>query len=231
MTPRTRPTLAAVLAAVVLAAVTGCGPTHTTTTDTGTRTAAASGTSTAPTAGAATGASTIPAAPGGGGVLVAEDPDHGTAQPFPARGTCHARTVPHGVLPDPACTPGATDPHVTQATLATTICRAGGYTSTVRPPESVTSVEKKTAIAAYAAPGPTSSYELDHLVSLELGGSPNSPRNLWPQPSPSPNPKDKLESALHDLVCSNRMTLTDAQNAIATDWITTYRQVLGHDPS
>ena len=164
-------------------------------------------------------------------MLVAEDPDHGTAQPFPARATCHARTVPHGVLPDPACTPGATDPHVTQTTLATTICRPGGYTSTVRPPESVTSIEKKTSLAAYADTAPTSSYELDHLVSLELGGSPNSPRNLWPQPSPSPNPKDKLESALHDLVCSNRMTLTDAQTAIATDWTTTYRQVLGHDPT
>jgi hypothetical protein len=229
MTPRTRPTLTAVLAAVLapllLAAVTGCGPTHTT--STGTPPAGAATASTAPTAGASTG----PAAPGGGGVLVAEDPDHGTVQPFPARGTCHARTVAHGVLPDPACTPGATDPHVTQATLNTTICRPGGYTSTVRPPQSVTSAEKKTALAAYGDTAPTSSYELDHLVSLELGGSPNSPRNLWPQPSPSPNPKDTLESALHDLVCSNRMTLAAAQSGIATDWITTYRQVLGHDPT
>jgi hypothetical protein len=158
-------------------------------------------------------------------------PTTAPAQPFPARGTCHARPVDHGTLPDPSCTPGATDPHVTQATLATTICRAGGYTRTVRPPGSVTSVEKKTAVAAYAATGPTGSYELDHLVSLELGGSPNSPRNLWPQPGASPNPKDTLESALHDLVCSHRMTLADAQNGIAGDWVTTYRQVLGQDPT
>ena len=196
MTHRTRSNVA--LAAVLVITVAGCRTTtHTATThttSTSTATASATGASTTPTVGSGV--------PSGGGVLAAEDPDHGTAQPFPARGTCHARTVPNGVLPDPACTPGVTDPHVTQATLATTICRPGGYTSTVRPPESVTSVEKKTALVAYGDTAPTSSFELDHLVSLELGGSPNSPHNLWPQPSPSPNPKDKLESALHDLVCT-----------------------------
>ncbi len=67
-------------------------------------------------------------------------------------------------------------------------------------------------------------------MSLELGGSPNSPHNLWPQPGASPNPKDKLELALYDLVCSHRMTLTDAQNAIAGNWVTTYHQVLGAEP-
>lgn len=64
----------------------------------------------------------------------------------------------------------------------------------------------------------------------ELGGSPNSPHNLWPEPGAAPNPKDKLETALHDLVCSYRMTLTDAQNAIAGDWVSAYRQVLGTPP-
>jgi len=164
-------------------------------------------------------------------VLPAEDPDHGTAQPFPAAGSRHARPVANGTLPDPGCTPGANDPHVTQATIGTTICRAGGYTSTVRHPESVTAVEKRSALRSYSDTAPTSAYELDHLVSLELGGSPNSPHNLWPEPGASPNPKDKLESALHDLVCTHRMTLTDAQNAIAGDWVTTYRQVIGTDPN
>ena len=95
----------------------------------------------------------------------------------------------------------------------------------------MTSTEKRASISAYAAPGPLSSYEFDHLVSLELGGSPNSPHNLWPQPGGSPNPKDKLETALHDLVCAHKMTLTDAQTAIAGDWVSTYRHVLGHDPA
>ena len=235
----TRTAVAVAVAGVLAVVLTGCGPT--TTAPTSSTTGAASSPATDP--GAATSGPTTPgpttsgpttsgpttAAPAAGGALPVEDPDHGAAQPFPSAGSCHARPVANGTLPDPVCTPGATDPHVTQATLGTTICRPGGYTSTVRPPQSVTSIEKRASITAYAAPGPLSSYEFDHLVSLELGGSPNSPHNLWPQPGASPNPKDKLETALHDLVCTHQMTLTDAQISIATDWITTYRQVLGHD--
>lgn len=182
-------------------------------------------TAAAPTPGAA--ATTSTSSSGG---LVAEDPDHDTVQPFPARGTCHARTVPGGVLPDPACTPGTVDPAVTPATLDTTICRPGGYSSSVRPPESVTSVEKRAAITAYGATGPVGSFELDHLVPIGIGGSPNSARNLWPEPGASPNPKDDLEAALHDQVCARRLDLAAAQQLAAGDWVTAYRQVLGHDP-
>ncbi len=209
----TRAVLLLATLAVTTMVTAGCTPTT------------AASTSAASRSGAAGSATSVAA-----GGLLAEDPDHSAAQPFPAPGTCHDRAVPNGTLPDPACTPGATDPHVTQATIATTICRSGGYTSTVRPPASVTSTEKKSALRAYNDTAPTSSYELDHLVSLGLGGSPNSPRNLWPEPGAAPNPKDKLETALHDLVCSHRMTLTDAQNAIATDWVNAYRQVLGTPP-
>ncbi len=185
---------------------------------------------TTPRTGPSTPATATPPGANSGAGLPAEDPDHGNAQPFPASGTCHNRPVPNGTLPDPVCTPGATDPHVTQTNLPTTICRPGGYTSTVRPPVSVTSIEKRVSITAYTDTGPVGSYEFDHLVPLELGGSPNSPHNLWSQPGASPNPKDKLETALHDLACSHRMTLTDAQTAIASDWITTYHHVLGITP-
>jgi hypothetical protein len=209
-----RAVLLLVALAVTAVLTAGCGPTATGSTSSG----SGSG-----------GAGSVTAGAGGGGVA-SEDPDHGTAQPFPAPGTCHDRAVPNGTLPDRACTPGAADPHVTQDTIGTTICRPGGYTSTVRPPASVTGTEKKAALRAYNDTAPSSGYELDHLVSLELGGSPNSPRNLWPEPGAAPNPKDTLETALHDLVCSHRMTLTDAQNAIATDWVSAYRQVLGTEP-
>jgi len=211
----TRVVLVLATLAVTTVVTAGCTPTTTASTGAASRSGAA---------GSATSVA------GGGGGLLAEDPDHSTAQPFPAAGTCHARAVPNGTLPDPACTPGAIDPHVTQDTIATTICRSGGYTSTVRPPASVTGTEKRSALRAYNDTAPSSSYELDHLVSLELGGSPNSPRNLWPEPGAAPNPKDKLETALHDLVCAHRMTLVDAQNAIATDWVGAYRQVLGTPP-
>jgi hypothetical protein len=97
--------------------------------------------------------------------------------------------VPNGTLPDPLCTPGAVDPHVTQATIGATICRRGGHTSTVRPPASVTGTEKKAALRAYNDTAPSSGYEPDHLVPLELGGSPNSPATCGPNRVPPLTPK------------------------------------------
>jgi hypothetical protein len=67
--------------------------------------------------------------------------------------------------------------------------------------------------------------ELDHLVSLELGGS-NDEANLWPEIGKVPNPKDTVENDLHDAVCSGKVTLAAAQQAIASDW-TTAEQRLG----
>jgi len=123
-----------------------------------------------------------------------------------------------GQLPDPRCTPGSYDPAVTQANIGATICRAG-YTKTVRPPESQTGRFKfGEAYPAYGVPDGTRS-ELDHLVSLELGGS-NDASNLWPERPPSPNPKDEVERALNRAVCDGQVTLAAAQQAIAADWMT-----------
>ena len=63
-------------------------------------------------------------------------------------------------------------------------------------------------------------HEEDHLISLELGGAPSDPKNLWPEPGASPNPKDKIENFLHTEICSGRITLLDAQSRIAKDWVT-----------
>jgi hypothetical protein len=128
--------------------------------------------------------------------------------------TCHALTGPR---PDAACTPGAVDPAVTQADLATTICRSG-YTGTVRPPSSATEKAKKLLYTAYGISAGTVS-ELDHLVSLELGGS-NDVSNLWPEVGAVPNAKDAVENALHKAVCSGRVSLAAAQDAIASNWLT-----------
>lgn len=86
-----------------------------------------------------------------------------------APASCHAgRATYQGLvqpLPDPRCTPGAVDLTVTQADLATTICRPGGYTSSVRPPEPLTERAKRTAAAAYSVTGNLAGYEYDHLLS------------------------------------------------------------------
>lgn len=136
--------------------------------------------------------------------------------PAPIASGCHLQdTAP---LPDPVCTPGVVNPDVTPATLATTICKTG-WTSTVRPPTSVTDRIKRDTKVAYGLPADTRG-ELDHLISLELGGAPADPRNLWVQPGPIPNPKDAVENKLRAAVCAGRVDLGSAQRAIATNWTT-----------
>lgn len=128
-----------------------------------------------------------------------------------------------GGLPDPACTPGAIDSRVTQDNIATTIC-VTGYTAKVRPPAAYTNALKRLQIAQYGySDKDPSHYEEDHLIPLELGGSPGDAKNLWPEPEAgegSADAKDRVENLLHARVCAGRMTLAAAQVAIATDWRT-----------
>jgi hypothetical protein len=123
-------------------------------------------------------------------------------------------------LEDPACTPGAISPAVTQANIKATICRKGGYTGGIRPPESVTGKEKIANAASYGYTGPLSDAEYDHLISLQLGGDPNDPRNLFVEDyrgSFNAHGKDRLENYLHRAVCAGTMSLRAAQLAIATN--------------
>jgi hypothetical protein len=157
-----------------------------------------------------------------GGGLARSTVSSTTVQPQPRPGSCHARGVGEFSMPDPHCTPGAIDPAVTQRNLSATICHAG-YSESVRPPESITEPEKRASLLAYGDRQPLHDYEYDHLVSLELGGARNDPRNLWPEPGASPNPKDGLENHLHAQVCAGRMTLATAQLTIARHWVSAYR--------
>jgi hypothetical protein len=157
----------------------------------------------------------------GGGLAKSTLSAH-VVQRQPAPGSCHSRG--HGLysLPDPGCTPGAIDPAVTQGNVNRTICRSG-YSASVRPPESVTEREKRASLKSYGDHKPRHDYEYDHLVSLELGGARNDPRNLWPEPGASPNPKDSLENRLHARVCDHRIKLAVAQLAIARDWVQAFQ--------
>ncbi len=94
-----------------------------------------------------------------------------------------------------------------------------GWTTTVRPPTSVTNRLKRQLDLAYGL-ATTTRAELDHLVSLELGGAPDDPRNLWVEPGSIPNPKDGVENKLNDAVCSGLVALAVAQRVIAADWVT-----------
>jgi hypothetical protein len=137
--------------------------------------------------------------------------------------------VAHGVvLPDRHATPGAINPAVTQANIHSTICVAG-YTSTIRPASSYTTALKQRQLAAgYQLRGDTDTgdYEEDHLIALELGGSPRSVNNLWPEPYATrqgARVKDTVENALHSLVCDGSVTLRAAQSAIAGNWWRAYQ--------
>ncbi len=232
--PRQRPPLAAVACALALA---GCGgatsatstatpsapaPTSSTATSSaGTSSTGTNRTATSPTAASARAPGKPKQMPAGGGrspsVLVYSSASARVVQSQPPPGSCRALGSGLYSRPDPQCTPGALNPAVTQATIQRTIC-VTGWTSTVRPPESVSEPEKRASMAAYGDTGPLSAYEYDHFVPLELGGAVNDPRNLWPEPGASPNPKDTVESDLRSEVCAGKMTLADAQRAIVSDW-------------
>jgi hypothetical protein len=111
---------------------------------------------------------------------------------------------------DPVRTPGVLNPDVTQADIRSTICRHG-WTSTIRPPSSYTDDLKRRQMRQYGETGSLSDYQEDHLISLELGGSPTDPRNLWPEPYPRASDVDKIENELNAEVCSGRLTLAEAQ--------------------
>jgi hypothetical protein len=134
-------------------------------------------------------------------------------------------------LPDPVLTPGAVLP-----VDAAAICRPGYARSARDVPESVKD-------AVYARYGITSrrtrEYEVDHLISLELGGAntsdphlPDYLKNLFPEPydlvvdgrQMGAREKDKAETATHHAVCRGAIRLEDAQAQMARDWTQLYRR-------
>jgi hypothetical protein len=132
---------------------------------------------------------------------------------------------PQPILPDPKLTPGDAF-----EVSASDVCTPG-YAKKVRnvPPAEKTQVYREYGISEHRP----HEYEVDHLISLELGGS-NSIRNLWPE-SYRTHPwnarvKDRLENKLHELVCSGQLDLKTAQQAIASNWIEAYKKYVGPEP-
>jgi len=143
---------------------------------------------------------------------------------------------PDTTTPNSAVFPGARNHWVTQANIYQTICSSpahdspGGWTKTVRPPlEYTNSIKHRLLEAAHLPPSAIHDYELDHLIPLELGGAPRDPRNLWLQSWTGPwnaHAKDDLERRLNFMVCRGEITLQEAQEAIAGNWIYAYRQFM-----
>lgn len=134
-------------------------------------------------------------------------------------GPCHT----NGILPDSKCTPGKPYSKVTQKNIKRTIC-VSGFTETIRPPTSYTNPLELSLMSKYGLGGTNADYELDHLISLQLGGDPASIKNLWPESyagkkgENGARVKDRFEGYLKREVCAGRMTLKEAQRQIATNW-------------
>ncbi len=151
----------------------------------------------------------------------------------PAASRRHRRRHAHGrarpsrpaarFLPDRLLTPG-----IALTASRRRICRPG-YASSVRDvPES----ERREVYERYGERDVPYANEVDHLVSLELGGA-NALRNLWPEPYRgrwNARVKDVLENRLHELVCSGRLGLRRAQRLEARDWIAAYRRFVAPAP-
>jgi hypothetical protein len=143
-------------------------------------------------------------------------------------GRTAAQLVAAHVLPDDAH-PGVLNPAVGNDTLKTTICKAG-WTATVRPPTSYTNKLKRAALpdGAKMADG-----ELDHRVSLEVGGDPSAPGNLWFQTYSDrygARLKDRLETAVAHRICAGTMTLDEGRNALLGNWLSAYERIIGPLP-
>ncbi|MGE0393608.1 MAG: hypothetical protein AB7I25_07155 [Vicinamibacterales bacterium] len=127
-----------------------------------------------------------------------------------------------GPLPVAHLTPGA----VSDLTAAE-LC-AGARTSRVVPDR-----VRRQVLAAYGMERvPADTYELDALITRELGGTAEL-ANLWPQPYHAPvwnaRVKDALEAFLARQVCGGSLPLREAQHAIASDWVGAYRHYFRTD--
>ncbi len=131
---------------------------------------------------------------------------------------------------------GTINTDITQANISQTICNPNWSTKSIRPPVSYTNNIKKEYLNdpkwGYTDKN-MADYELDHVISLELGGNPTDPKNLYPEPylnqykgiNYGARQKDKVEGYLNREVCAGRMTLAEAQKEISTNWVSVYEKI------
>ena len=141
-------------------------------------------------------------------------PSPGTKSPETSE-SVRAHAGPPDIYPDPARTPGATNPAITQENIRETICNPRWSTKSIRPEASYTNRLKIEQIGEYRyADSRLRDYEEDHFIPLELGGAPRNPKNLWPEPHSQSKMSDPFENKLKRQVCKGLMKLAKARAAI-----------------
>lgn len=150
-----------------------------------------------------------------------------TLPPAPGK-TCMVKEASdhHFLFPDPTCTPGAINPTITAEVL-----QNPNFTTKCVRSHATTDQQKAKTYQFYGIEHPdnnsggTQTCELDHLISLELGGA-DTLDNIWPQCGPSNvalserffKRKDAVENFLAKQVKEGKISLIDAQRGIASDW-------------
>jgi hypothetical protein len=146
--------------------------------------------------------------------------------PADASQGCTAGTKHGFPVPDPKCTPGAINPTVTLDVLKNSSFRTECIRNCA-----TGEADKNVTYKQYGIPHPTKNEgssqvcELDHLVSLELGGA-DTLDNIWPQCGPNQavlakryfKQKDAVENYLAEQVRTGAIDLGKAQTGIAEDW-------------
>ena len=143
-----------------------------------------------------------------------------------------------GIYPNSRLTPGVIAP-VTQAE----VLRAG-YTVDARHVTDKTKwevlVRYKLAKGAFDQKQLSAllrQYEIDHFVSLELGGA-NDIQNLWPEPYAvlvkgeklGARQKDVVETGLHRMMENGVLSLKEVQAIIRKDWVRAYHEIKAKQP-
>jgi hypothetical protein len=186
--------------------------------------------------------------------------------------TQSGRIGPAEIYPDPVRTPGAANPDVTQENIKDNICNRHWSTKQIRPPAEYTSKLKRKQLREYgntvhqtraqlinpktgkvdttrcvAHSDNPACYEEDHVISLEDGGNPTDPKNLFPEPYNTQvggvimgaHQKDIVEGFIHDEICydipnskknsyipaTTSVTLKRGQEILAGDWYACYESI------
>ncbi|MGF6244036.1 hypothetical protein P3T42_005801 [Paraburkholderia sp. GAS38] len=117
------------------------------------------------------------------------------------------------------------DEHVTQQSIAGTICRPD-YADAVSPPFDVMMEHKQRLLAERGiAADDGTDYALDRRVPVLLGGSPDAPANLDLLPwagTGGERRKARFVVHLKRCVCEGKLSLSDAQAAIVGNWSAAY---------
>lgn len=125
-----------------------------------------------------------------------------------------------GSLPNRALTPGVTRPVDVDV-----MCSAENDDLDPEVPPSIQSVVfREYGISLDRS---QKDFQVDYLISPQLGGT-DDVRNLWPQSYKdtkwNARAKDDLERYLSRMVCEKKISLREAQRAIATNWIAAYQK-------